>query len=184
MDIFDVVNRLLSPNQQGELKQSLALLEADRREPFYQRESRAVERILFIETAGEWLDFCTRHRLDPESFCFAFLCEQGKALQIGGYQQDVSAGLLAFLAESGRDTPEIRQWLERERIDADCDEPQLFFQAISQLNRLLSAQGTRLVLWEDGLYCDCQYTLGLLDDEAAQQLASQWQSENFALILL
>lgn len=183
MDVFDITRLLLPPAQQGELAQSLALLEAEDRAGFYQRESGAAEQILFIQTAEEWLDFCARQSLDRERCCFAFLCQKGKALQIGGYQQDIAPELLAFLAGLERDTPEIRQWLKQERIDAGCGEPRPFLQAIGRLNRMLSAQGVGLALWEDGLYCDCQYTLALLDDKAAKQAADGWQSENFELLL-
>ena len=180
MDIFYITRLLLSPAQQEELAQSLALLKAEDWAGFYQRESGAAEQILFIQTAEEWLDFCAQQSLDWECFCFAFLCQKGKALQIGGYQQDIFPKLRAFLARLGRDTPEIRQWLDQERIDAGCGEPRPFLQAIG---RLLSAQGGGLALWEDGLYCDCQYTLALLDGKAAKQAADGWRSENFELLL-
>ncbi len=180
MDIFYITRLLLSPAQQEELAQSLALLKAEDWAGFYQRESGAAEQILFIQTAEEWLDFCAQQSLDWECFCFAFLCQKGKALQIGGYQQDIFPKLRAFLARLGRDTPEIRQWLDQERIDAGCGEPRPFLQAIG---RLLSAQGVGLALWEDGLYCDCQYTLALLDGKAAKQAADGWRSENFELLL-
>lgn len=183
MDIFDITRLLLSPAQQEELAQSLALLKAEDWAGFYQRESGAAEQILFIQTAEEWLDFCAQQSLDWECFCFAFLCQKGKALQIGGYQQDIFPKLRAFLARLGRDTPEIRQWLDQERIDADCGGPQPFLQALGRLSRLLSAQGVGLALWEDGLYCDCQYTLVLLDGKAAKQAADGWQSESFELLL-
>ena len=110
------------------------------------------------------------------------MCGQGKGLQLGGYQQDVAADLLAFLAGLGQDTPAIRGWLEAARIDIDWEEPEPFQRDLERLNQLLGSQGLQLVVWQDSVYCDCQYTLALLESREAARLAQTWESENFQII--
>lgn len=182
VEVSDLTKLLLDPAQQERLRQSLVLLETGDWAGFYQRESQAVEQILFVQTAEEWLDFCAQQSLEPECFCFAFLCGQGKGLQLGGYQQDVAADLLAFLAGLGRDTPAIRGWLEAANIDIDWEEPEPFQRDLERLNQLLGSQDLQLVVWQDSVYCDCQYTLALLESREAARLAQTWESENFQII--
>ena len=48
---------------------------------------------------------------------------------------------------------------------------------------MLEGQGVRLAVWEDFVYCDCEYTLLLLDRALAARVYAEWESENFMIYL-
>ena len=72
--------------------------------------------------------------------------------------------------------------IRREKIYTDCADFDNFKKSLTEVNQVLDSRGLRLAVWEDCVYCDCEYTLLLLKKELAEQTA-RWQSENFEIYL-
>ena len=73
--------------------------------------------------------------------------------------------------------------LQRERVYTDCGDFDNFKRTLSEVNQVLEGQGVRLAVWEDFVYCDCEYTLLLLDRALAARVYAEWESENFMIYL-
>ncbi len=43
--------------------------------------------------------------------------------------------------------------------------------------------GIRVIVFEDFVYCDCQYTMLVVSKTLANDLISEWQSDNFEIYL-
>lgn len=178
MNMVDLAARLLSPGKQAELEESLDLLERGEASAFYERNQVIVHGILFLKDEAEFLDFSGQDRLDRECFCAAFLCANGYGLQVGGYEEDLTEPLTDFFEGKGLASPELLEVINREVISTDCGGFDNFKEAVTDFNRVLEPRGVRLAVWEDCVYCDCEYTLVLLESSLAEQAAASWQSES------
>ena len=178
MKMMDLAKQLLSPAEQTELRESLDLLERGEASEFYERNQVVVHKLLFLQDEAEFLDFSAQDRLDGECVCAAFLCEKGYGLQVGGYEEDLTEPLTDFFEKQGLASPEVREILSREVIFTDCGDFDNFKDAVTDLNQVLEPRGLRLAVWEDCLYCDCEYTILLLEKSLAEQAAASWQSES------
>ena len=129
------------------------------------------------------MDFTGDDRLDPESYCCAFLCAKGNGLQIGGYEDDLTKKLTGFFVRKGLLYPELSAIINRETIYTDCDASSNFEQAVTEINAVLKAHDWFLTVFQDFMYCDCQYTILLANTACAEQIAAGWQSGNFETVL-
>lgn len=178
MKMMDLANQLLSPAERAELEESLDLLERGEASAFYERNQVIVHGILFLRDEAEFLDFSSQDRLDRECFCAAFLCARGYGLQVGGYEEDLTEPLTDFFEGKDLASPELLEIINREVISTDCGDFDNFKEAVTDLNRVLEPRGLRLAVWEDCVYCDCEYTIVLLERPLAEQAAASWQSES------
>ena len=83
MNILNLADLLLSPDEKGELQTSMELLEQSKYSAFYESNQNMIQSILFLETLEEFLDFSKENSLEKECFCAAFLCAHGYGIQIG-----------------------------------------------------------------------------------------------------
>lgn len=125
------------------------------------------------------MDFSSGDRLDAECFCFAFLCTKGHGVQLGGYEEDVSPVLMDFMEAQGIGTPEALAPLEGGGLYTDCGDTDHLMETVAAINRALGACGRRLAVFEDSVYCDCEYTVLALGQGLAGELAASWDSRNF-----
>ena len=72
MDVLNIAELLLSPDEKNELHSSMELLEQSDHSAFYERNQSIIQSILFLETLEEFLDFSKENELDVECFCAAF----------------------------------------------------------------------------------------------------------------
>ena len=77
MDVLNLAELLLSPDEKNELHSSMELLEQSDHSAFYEKNQSIIQSILFLETLEEFLDFSKENELDAECFCAAFLCAHG-----------------------------------------------------------------------------------------------------------
>ena len=96
MNILDLADLLLSPDEKKELQTSMELLEKSNYSVFYESNQNIIKSILFLETLEEFLDFSKENSLDKECYCAAFLCAHGYGIQIGGYEDDLTHTLTEF----------------------------------------------------------------------------------------
>ncbi|MDE7246118.1 MAG: hypothetical protein K2O18_19390, partial [Oscillospiraceae bacterium] len=183
VNISDLCGLLLAQEERQEMRESLQMLKEEKYSRFYERNQKIVSDLLFLESLDEFMDFSEGDRLDEESYCFAFLCAKGNGLQIGGYEEDLTEKLTGFFAQKGLLYPEIAAIINREVIYTDCDNSGNFEQAVTEINRFLEPHGLWLTVFDDFMYCDCQYTLLLTDTALAEQIAAGWESGNFEAVL-
>ena len=183
MNIAGLAELLLALDEKIEMQHSVQLLEAKRFSEFYEANQDAVRSILFVESLDEFLDFSKDNSLDVECFCAAFLCAKGCGIQIGGYEDDLTQTLTAFFRAKGFDDPEIFEVINGGKIYTDCSDCDNFKTSMTAINRALASQGVRAVVFEDFVYCDCEYTVLMVDSGLADRLTSLWQSENFEIYL-
>ena len=107
MNIMDLADLLLSPDEKKELQTSKELLGQSNCSAFYESNQNIIKSILFLETLEEFLDFSKENELDAECFCAAFLCLHGYGVQIGGYEDDLTHILTEFFHIQGMEYPEI-----------------------------------------------------------------------------
>ena len=183
MNILDLADLLLSPDEKKELQTSMELLEKSNYSAFYESNQNTIKSILFLETLEEFLDFSKENSLDKECYCAAFLCAHGYGIQIGGYEDDLTHILTEFFHTQGMEYPEISEIVCKEKIYTDCSDYDNFKKSMTAINQELDTHGIRLVVLEDFVYCDCEYTVLKLDKALADKMLSSWSSENFEIYL-
>ena len=182
MNISSLAELLLSPEEKNEMQNSAQMLQAKDFTGFYDKNQSMVGSILFVESVDEFLDFSKENSLDMECFCAAFLCAKGYGIQVGGYEDDLTQPLTAFFKTRGIDYPEVFEIIQSETIYTDCGDDN-FKESLTAINEVLSPRGMRVIVFEDGIYCDCEYTVLIVDNALADQLTSSWQSNSFEIYL-
>ena len=183
MDYMNLTEQLLSKEEQIEMESSTELLENGDYQGFYEKNKNIIWNILFIEELEVFLDFSGENELDRECFNFAFLCAKKYGIQFGGYEDDLTDTLTAFFEEKGLRYPEISGIIEREVIYTDCSGFDNFKKSMEEINQVLDVNGLNLVVFEDFVYCDCEYTVLVLDRSLAECISNSWESDNFSIYL-
>ena len=183
MNVVDLVVMLLSPDEKSEMQTSIELLEQSNFSAFYEKNRDIVQSILFIETLDDFLDFSSENLLDAESYCAAFLCAKGYGIQVGGYEDDLTHTLTAFFHSKGIEYPEITEIICKEKIYTDCSDFDNFKKSMVAINQMLDTHEVQLIVLEDFVYCDCEYTVLCLDKTLAEKVLSSWSSDNFEIYL-
>lgn len=183
MNVIDLSALLLSPDEKCEMEASIKMLEQSGLSAFYEKNQSIVQSILFIETLDEFLDFSNENHLNIECFCAAFLCAKGYGIQIGGYEDDLTDVLTEFFCSKGIEYPDIIDIVCRTKIYTDCSDSDNFKTSMTAINQVLDAHGVQLIVLEDFVYCDCEYTVLSLDKALAENVLSSWKSENFEMFL-
>ena len=183
MNALKLAELLLSPEEKNEMHISIQMLQAKDFYGFYDKNKDIVRSILFIESADEFLDFSNENSLDIECFCAAFLCAKGYGTQVGGYEDDLTHTLTEFFKVKGIDNPEVFEIIDSEKIYTDCGDYDNFKEALTAINQVLGTQGVRVIVFEDFVYCDCEYTVFIVDNAFADRLTSLWQSDRFEIYL-
>ena len=183
MNVLNLADLLLSPDEKKELQISTEMLEQSNYPAFYESNQNIIKSILFIETLEEFLDFSKENHLDMECFCAAYLCTHGYGIQIGGYEDDLTPALTEFFHTQGMEYPEISEIVCKEKIYTDCSDCDNFKKSVAAMNQVLDAHGVRLVVLEDFVYCDCEYTVLSMDKALADKVLSSWSSDNFEIYL-
>lgn len=83
----------------------------------------------------------------------------------------------------GMEYPEISEIICKEKIYTDCSNYDNFKKSVTAMNQLLDAHGVRLVVLEDLVYCDCEYTVLSMDKTLADKVLPTWNSDNFEIYL-
>ena len=183
MNISNLAELLLSPEEKIEMQNSVQMLETRKFSEFYRINQNIVRSILFIESVDEFLDFSNENTLDIECFCAAFLCAKGYGVQVGGYEDDLTQALTSFFKTKKFDNPTIFEIINSEKIYTDCSDYDNFKKSMTAINSVLDSYGVRVIVFEDFVYCDCEYTMLLVDNDMADRLTSSWQSDNFEVYL-
>ncbi len=183
MNISNLAELLVSPDEKSEMLHSIHMLEGKDFSKFYEINRDIIRNILFLESREEFLDFSAENFLDIECFCAAFLCAKGHGIQIGGYEDDLTETLTAFFKAKGFDYPKILKIINSERIYTNCSDHDNFKKSLTTINQALSIHNVQIVVFEDFVYCDCEYTVLFLETPLADRLPSLWQSENFEIYL-
>lgn len=179
MTMKDLTQMLLTVEEASELQHDLELLENKAYSAFYTVNERIIRNILFLENLDEFLDFVSEEALDVECFCFAYLCEKQYGISFGGYEDDVRPALTSFLNGKGINSSELQTLIAKERIYTECDDVDNFKSSVSAMNQILNNTGVRLVVFEDGIYCDCEYSLLLVTEDLYTDIVESWESDNF-----
>lgn len=79
--------------------------------------------------------------------------------------------------------PEIAEIISREKIYTDCSDYDNFKKSLTAINQVLDAHGMHLIVFEDFVYCDCEYTMLMVDKVFAEKISSAWKSDNFKIYL-
>ncbi len=183
MNYIHLNRQLLSQEEQNEMEVSLGLLEKEDYPAFYEKNKDIIRSSLFIEDMEEFLDFSGEDELDRECFSFAFLCAKKHGIQIGGYKDDLTDTLTAFFKEKGLWYPEISEIIGTETIYTDGSDIDNFKNSMEEMNRVLDVHGLQLAVFEDCVYCECEYTILVLDKPLAERISSSWESDNFSVSL-
>lgn len=183
MNVVDLAAMLLSPNEKSEMQISIELLEQSNFSVFYEKNQEIVQSILFIETLDDFLDFSNESLLDVECYCAAFLCAKGYGIQVGGYEDDLTHTLTAFFHSREIEYPAITEIICKEKIYTDCSDFDNFKKSVAAINQVLDTHGVRLIVLEDFVYCDCEYTVLCLNKAFADKVLSSWSSNNFEIYL-
>ena len=183
MDVLNLAELLLSSDEKNELHSSMELLEQSDHSAFYEKNQSMIQSILFLETLEEFLDFSKENELDAECFCAAFLCAHGYGIQIGGYEDDLTHTLTEFFHTQGMEYPEISEIVHKEKIYTDCSDYDNFKKSMTAINQVLDVHGMRLIVLEDYIYCDCEYTVLRVDKTLAENVLSTWSNDNFEIYL-
>ena len=183
MNASGLAELLLSPEEKNEMQNAVQMLEAENFFEFYGGNQSIVRNILFIESVEEFLDFSTENSLDIECFCAAFLCAKGYGIQVGGYEDDLTNPLTEFFKAKGIDDLKVFEMINSEKIYTDCGDYDNFEESLTAINQVLSPHGVRVIVLEDSVYCDCEYTVLIVDNALADKVASLWQSDSFEIYL-
>ncbi len=183
MDYINLTRQLLSKEEQNEMESSIKLLENEDYQGFYEKNKDIIWNILFIEELEEFLDFSGDNELDRECFSFAFLCAKKHGVQIGGYEDDLTDTLTTFFEKKGLGYPEIIEIICRETIYTDCSDFDNFKKSMEEINQVLDVHGMKLVVFEDFIYCDCEYTVLVMDKSLAECISNSWECDNFSIYL-
>ena len=183
MNIKDLVKLVLTPEENQELENALTLLAQKDYSSFYATNSEIVRNILFLENLDEFLDFANGNDLDVECFSMAYVCQKKYGIQIGGYEDDVRPVLTSFCQLKGILSSTLQVAIEKEKIYTDCSDFDNFKASIVAFNRILETSGVQLIVFEDFVYCDCEYYILLLENDLCHELRTSWESENFEIYL-
>lgn len=183
MNILNLADILLSPDERNELQDSMEMLLQSNYSLFYEKNQSIIQSILFTETLDDFLDFSKENALDVECFCTAFLCIRGYGIQIGGYEEDLTHILTEFFHTQRMEYLEISEIICKEKIYTDCSDYDNFKKSLAAINKVLDIYGIQLIVLEDFVYCDCEYTILKLDKVLADKVLSSWSSNNFEIYL-
>ena len=183
MNALNLADLLLSPEEKNELQSLMEMLEQSNYSVFYEKNQNIIQSILFIETLEEFLDFSKENNLDAECFCIAFLCTHGYGIQIGGYEDDLTHTLTEFFHTQEMEYPEISEIICKEKIYTDCSDYDNFKKSLIAINKVLEMHGVQLIVLEDFVYCDCEYTILRLEKTLADKVLATWSSDNFEIYL-
>lgn len=183
MDVIKLADLLLSPDEKREMQSSLELLEQTNYSTFYEKNQGIIQNIVFLETLEEFLDFSNENCLDIECFCAAFLCSKGYGVQVGGYEDDLTHTLTDFFKVMNMGYSEILEIISKEKIYTDCSDYDNFKKSLTAINQILDAHGVQLIVLEDFVYCDCEYTVLIIQKALASEVISSWSSDNFEIFL-
>lgn len=183
MIIKDLTHMLLTSKEENELQHALELLESKEYSAFYKSNEEIIRNILFFKDSDEFLDFVSEEDFDVECFCFAYLCEKQYGISLGGYEDDVRPALTSFLSGKGITSLELQTLIAEERIYTDCDDVDNFKSSVSAMNQILNNFGVRLVVFEDSVYCDCEYSLFLVKADLYTDIVESWESDNFDIYI-
>lgn len=183
MNMIDLTKSLLSLEECSEMETYIQMLEASDYSGFYNENQCIIQNILFIESLDEFLDFARENSLDIECYCAAFLCARGYGIQVGGYENDLTDALTKFFEQKESLYPEIAEIISREKIYTDCSDYDNFKKSMTAINQVLDVHGMRLIVLEDYIYCDCEYTVLRVDMTLAENVLSTWSSDNFEIYL-
>ncbi len=183
MTIKDLTYMLLTVEEETELQRDLELLQNKEYSAFYTANERIIRNILFLENLDEFLDFVNEEVLDVECFCFAYLCEKQYGISLGIYEDDVRPTLTSFLNGKGINLSELQILFDKERIYTECDDMDNFKASISAMNQILNHTGERLIVFEDSMYCDCEYSLFLVTEDLYTDIVESWESDNFDIYI-
>lgn len=183
MNILSLAELLVSPEEKNEMQNSVQMLQEKDFSRFYDKNQDIVRNILFLESVDEFLDFSNDNSLDIECFCAAFLCAKGYGIQIGGYEDDLTQILTEFFKNKGIDDSKVFEIINSEKIYTDCSDYDNFKESMTAINQVLAPHGVRVIVFEDFVYCDCEYTVLIVNNALADKLTSLWQSDNFEIYL-
>ena len=183
MDASSLAELLLSPEEKDEMQGSVQMLQAKDFSGFYEKNQDIVRNILFLESVDEFLDFSNENSLDTECFCAAFLCAKGHGIQVGGYEDDLTCPLTEFLGAKGIEDPRVFEIINNEKIYTDCGDYDNFKKSLTEINQVLAPCGMRVIVFEDFVYCDWEYTVLMVDSALADKLISSWKSDSFEIYL-
>ena len=183
MNVLNLADMLLSSDEKKELQISMEMLAQSNYSMFFERNQKIIYSILFIESLEEFLNFSKENSLDVECYCAAYLCAHGYGIQIGGYEDDLTHALTEFFHTQEMDYPGIAEIICKDKIYTDCSDFDNFKKSLTAMNKVLDAHGLRLIVLEDFVYCDCEYTMLRLDKTLADRVLSEWSSDNFEIYL-
>lgn len=183
MNVLNLADLVLSSDEKNELQSSMEMLEQSNYPVFFEKNQSIIQSILFIETLEEFLDFSKENDLDAECFCAAFLCTHGYGIQIGGYEDDLTHTLTEFFHTQEMEYPEISEIICKEKIYTDCSDYDNFKKSLIAMNKVLDTHGLQLIVLEDFVYCECEYTVLRLDKVLADKVRATWSSDNFEIYL-
>ncbi len=183
MDVVDLAERLLSLEEKEELQNAVRLLEDRDLSAFYEKNRSIVRDMLFIEELDEFLDFSSKDLLDTECFCAAFMCAKGYGIQVGGYEDDLTQALTDFFKAKVPDQPAVFAVIGQEKIYTDCSGYDTFKRSLAAIDQIIAPYGERVIVLADSMYCDCLYTVLLLDAPLAEEVTTAWQSDTFEIYL-
>lgn len=181
MMIKNLAHSLLTEKEENELQNALQLLDNKEYSAFYKENKKTIGNILFLNDLDEFLDFVSEEDLDIECFCFAYLCHKQYGISLGGYEDDVRPALTSFLNGKGINSLELQTFIAKERIYTECDDVDNFKSSICAVNEILKNDGVRLLVFEDGIYCDCEYSLFLVNENLYNDIVKSWESDNFEI---
>ncbi len=183
MRAFDLAEKILSAKEMTELTKSIDLLENENYKTFYNLNKETVNYILFTETYDDFLDVMEEYGLDIECFIFAFLCENKYGIQVGGYTEDLEDEFSVFIKEKNIDYLDIKSHIAGDTFYTDGGNKDTFKESIINFNKILDTHNLRFVVFEDDVYCECLYTVLLLQKNIANDIFDIWESENFKIYL-
>lgn len=183
MNASNLAELLLSSEGKNEMQKSVQMLQSKDFTGFYNKNQSILRNILFVESIDEFLDFSNENTLDPECFCAAFLCAKGYGVQVGGYEDDLTRPLTEYFKAKGIDNPKVFEIINGEKIYTDCGDHDNFKKSMTAINQVLASHGMRVIVFEDFVYCDCEYTVLVVDNALADKVISVWQSDSFEIYL-
>lgn len=128
----------------------------------YQTQSATLNEMLLVNSQQEFEDFLkTEDFLEEDIFWLYYAAVQGKSLLIGGYEEDVTSKVFAFLKEHLPATVfvEIQKYLQE--IYVDIDDRDNLQEKIDLCNQHLSDSGYFVHIDYEDTYCALTYFLSV-----------------------
>ena len=75
--------------------------------------------------------------------------------------------------------PEISEIVRKEKIYTEYSDYNNFKKSMTAMNKVLDTHGVQMIVLEDYIYCDCEYTVLKVDKTLAEKVLSTWSSDNF-----